>query len=88
MRNSAFIGAARGKLEMDSIKKRAFSNVFFLRPSRIYLPLGTTSRMDTLQWMTKDRMSIPVDPASVHLIRTPAEFYETLMVRWGFVDNK
>lgn len=38
-----------------------------------------------MDWLTKDNLSIPVDSKSVHFIKTPSEFYKTLMVNIFFI---
>lgn len=34
-----------------------------------------------MDWLTKDYLAIPVEPSSVHFIKTPTEFYDVLSVR-------
>lgn len=33
-----------------------------------------------MDWLIKDHLRIPIDSESVYFIKTPAEFYTTLMV--------
>ncbi|KAE9547395.1 hypothetical protein FO519_009391 [Halicephalobus sp. NKZ332] len=37
--------------------------------------------MDSMDWLVKDKPSIFVDPNDIHFIKTPTEFYETIIER-------
>lgn len=36
--------------------------------------------MNSMDWLVKDKPSLPVNPNDIHFIKTPTEFYETIIV--------